>query len=278
MAFWESSFSSLNLFLEKINNQLLMERRLWTREELILSLNLYLKIPFGKIHHQNPDIIHLAQLIDRTPSAVSMRLSNFASVDPFHQQRGVKGLIGGIKQVQPIWNEFITNKEELLYESEQILAELEKQTIDFKYAKILEGTEHLKGETKLREVKSRVNQNTFREIVLANYIGKCAVTEIDIPEMLIASHIVPWAENREERLNPANGICLSSHFDKAFDKGLITFDEEYKLRLSRRLKEYTTRAYYQHWFQQFEGKPMNRPAKYLPKTEFLEWHRKFSSV
>jgi putative restriction endonuclease len=81
-----------------------MERRIWTREELILALNLYLKIPFGKIHHQNPDIIHLAGLIDRTSSSVSMRLSNFASVDPFHQRRGIKGLQGGIKQVQPSKN------------------------------------------------------------------------------------------------------------------------------------------------------------------------------
>lgn len=58
------------------------ERRLWTRDELILALNLYLKLPFGKLHSGNPDIIHLAQIIDRTPGSVAMRLNNFASVDP----------------------------------------------------------------------------------------------------------------------------------------------------------------------------------------------------
>ena len=122
-----------------------MERKLWTKDELILALNLYLKIPFGKIHHGNPDIIHLSKLIGRTPNAVSMRLSNFACVDPFHQQRGVKGLTGGIRQVQPVWDEFINNKEDLLFESERILASFEKQTIDAKFACLLKDIDHLKG-------------------------------------------------------------------------------------------------------------------------------------
>lgn len=87
----------------------------WSREELILALNLYLKIPFGKVNSKNPDIIHLANIIGRTAGSVLMRLSNFASVDPYHQQREVVGLTGGIKQVEPIWNEFLYNKEELLF-------------------------------------------------------------------------------------------------------------------------------------------------------------------
>src|SRR5690348_18234733 len=85
-------------------------RRLWTKDELILALNLYLKLPFGKLHSGTPEIIHLANLLDRTPGSIAMRLNNFASVDPYHQQRGIGGLPGGKKQVEPIWNEFIHNK------------------------------------------------------------------------------------------------------------------------------------------------------------------------
>lgn len=91
------------------------ERRLWTRDELILALNLYLKLPFGKLHSGTPSIIHLAGIIGRTANSVAMRLNNFASVDPYHQQRGVVGLTGGKRQVEPIWEEFINNKEELLF-------------------------------------------------------------------------------------------------------------------------------------------------------------------
>jgi putative restriction endonuclease len=249
-----------------------MERRLWTREELILALNLYLKLPFGKLHHGNPDIIHLAHIIDRTPNSIAMRLSNFASVDPYHQGRGIKGLTGGIKQVEPIWNEFIQNKEELLFESERILAALEKQTIETKFAEILSGTENLKGENKIREVKTRVNQNIFRQIVLANYNSKCAITGIDIPDLLVASHIVPWSQNEIERLNPENGICLSALYDRAYDKGLIGITEKYQLILSSELKSQEKKGYYPLNFGNFNGTILQLPQKYLPKKEFLQFH------
>ena len=80
------------------------ERKLWTREELILAFNLYFKITFGKTHASNPKVIKLANLIGRTPSSIVMRLGNFASIDPYHQQRGIVGLKNGMNQVQPIWN------------------------------------------------------------------------------------------------------------------------------------------------------------------------------
>jgi putative restriction endonuclease len=249
-----------------------MERRLWTREELILAFSLYLKLPFGKLHHGNPEIIHLASILDRTPNSIAMRLSNFASVDPFHQGRGVKGLIGGKKQVEPIWAEFILNKEELLFESEKILAELEKQTIEFKFAEILSGTENLKGETKIREVKTRVNQNVFRQIVLANYNRKCAITGIDLPDLLVASHIVPWSQNEVERLNPENGICLSSLYDRAYDKGLIGITEKYQIILSTELKSKEKKEFYPSTFGNLGLITLQIPQKYLPRKEFLQFH------
>lgn len=249
-----------------------MTRRLWTRQELILALNLYLKLPFGKLHSRTPEIIHLADLIDRTPSSVAMRLNNFASVDPYHQQRGISGLAGGKKQVQPIWDEFIHHQDDLLFESEHILAQLEQNTLESKYDKILSGTETLQGEVKIREVKTRVNQHVFRQMVMANYSGKCAITGIDLQELLVASHIIPWAANEKERLNPANGICLSSLYDKAFDKGLIGINPKYELLISRELDEKRTEDYFIRYFEPLNGRKIQLPSKYFPKSEFLEYH------
>lgn len=246
---------------------------LWSREELILALNLYLKLPFGKMHSRTPEIIKLAEIIGRTPSSIAMRLTNFASVDPFHQNRGIKGMSGGKKQVEPIWNEFINNKEELLFESERILADKENSTIEDKFSDILLDTNDLRGESKIREVKTRVNQNIFRQIVMANYESKCAVSGIDIPELLVASHIVPWAKSEIERLNPENGICLSSLYDRAFDKGLITINNEFKLILSSDLKKKSDQKYFGKFFSGIEGVKIQLPKKYLPKKEFLEFHR-----
>lgn len=247
-------------------------QRLWTREELILALNLYLKLPFGKLHSKTPEIIHLASLINRNSNAVAMRLNNFASVDPFHKQRGIGGLPGGAKQVQPIWDEFISNKNELIFESERILAEKEEITLENKFRNVLNGIEHLKGEYKLREVKTRVNQNAFRQIVLANYDGKCAITGIDISDLLVASHIIPWSKNENERLNPENGICLSSLYDCAYDKGYIGINKKLEIVLSSELKSKSKKGYYLKYFVELEGSKIQTPKKYAPKKEFLDYH------
>ncbi len=246
--------------------------KLWTRDELIVSLNLYLKLEFGKLHSGNSQIIHLANLLGRTPGSIAMRLNNFASVDPYHQQRGIGGLPGGKKQVEPIWNEFINNKDELLFESERILAEKEKVAIEDKFSDLLRGTEHLKGEYKIREVKTRVNQNVFRQIVLANYSGKCAITGIDIPDMLVASHILPWAKKEKERLNPENGICLSSLYDRAFDKGYIGITDKYELVISSGLKRKHKEDYHNKYFASLVGSKLILPKKYYPKKDFLQFH------
>ena len=89
------------------------------------------------MHSKTPEVIHLAKLINRTPSSIAMRLVNFASIDPFHQKRGIKGLSGGKKQVEPIWNEFIENKGDLIFESERILANKESTSLENKFTEIL---------------------------------------------------------------------------------------------------------------------------------------------
>lgn len=245
---------------------------LWTKDELILAFNLYLKLPFGKLHTRTPEVIELARITGRTVNSIAIRLVNFSSCDPYHQNRGVKGMVGGRAQCQPIWDEFILNKEALVFESERILAEKENQTIETKFSEMLFDIKDLKGETKLREVKTRVNQNVFRQIVVANYSGKCAITGIDIPELLFASHIIPWAKNEDERLNPENGICLSALYDKAFDKGLIAINEKFELLISSDLKKKSKHEYYPKYFSHLENEKIILPKKYLPNKEFIQYH------
>jgi len=249
-----------------------MASKLWSREELILAFNLYLKLPFGKMHSRTHEIVQLSKIINRTPASVAIRLTNFAHLDPFHKNRGVSGMSGGKKQCEPIWNEFIHNRERLLFESERILAEAEKQTIETKFSEILKGTENLKGDVKLREVKTRVNQNIFRQIVIANYSVKCAISGIDIPDLLVASHIIPWAENEEHRLNPENGLCLSSLYDKAFDKGYIGINHNFEIILSTFLKKKNKEEYFAKFFSPFDGKKIILPRKYHPNKNFLQYH------
>ena len=249
-----------------------MAKNLWTKEELILAFNLYLKIPFGKMHSTNKDVIHLANLIGRTPNSIALRLVNFASVDPVLKARGIKGMDGGTKIVQPIWDEFYHNQEELVFLSEQILAQKENTSIENKYQELLFDIKDLKGEDTIRQVKTRVNQSVFRQMVLANYSAKCAITGIDIPELLLASHIMPWSINEEHRLNPENGICLSALYDKAYDKGIIGITPNYEVIFSTSLKSKKETSFYKNNFAPIENLKISEPLKYLPKKEFLEFH------
>jgi putative restriction endonuclease len=130
----------------------------------------------------------------------------------------------------------------------------------------------LKGEDKLRFIKTRVNQHVFRQIVLQNYSGKCAISGIDLPELLVASHIVPWATSPGERLNPQNGICLSALYDKAYDNGYIGIDENCVVVVSNALTEKRNQRYFKTWFAPLHNRRLTMPIKYIPDRAFLQYH------
>lgn len=132
------------------------------------------------------------------------------------------------------------------------------------------------GEDVASESKRRKGQDYFRRMILANYGGRCALTGIDVPQLLLASHIIPWADktHKQERLNPCNGICLSALYDKAFDQGLITISpDNYSVILSSALQENETKAYYDKHFGFIKGQKLTLPTEYLPSREFLAYHR-----
>ena len=132
------------------------------------------------------------------------------------------------------------------------------------------------GEDVVSTAKQRKGQDYFRRMILANYSRRCAITGIEIPQLLLASHIIPWADksHKKERLNPENGICLSALYDKAFDKGLITISpDDYTVRLSSVLREYETREYYDRHFGSISGRQITMPTEYKPNRDFLAYHR-----
>ncbi|MFW0737685.1 HNH endonuclease [Flavobacterium sp. T12S277] len=201
-----------------------------------------------------------------------MRLGNFASVDPYHQERGVGGLKNGMNQVQPIWDEFYNNQEDLIFLSEDILAKEENTSIEKKFEDILFDIKDLKGQDIIRAVRTRVNQSVFRQMVLSNYDNKCSITGIDIPELLFASHIIPWSKNEEHRLNPENGICFSVLYDKAFDKGLIGINTNHEIIFSDSIKKKKETEFFNRYFASIENQKINVAQKYSPRKEFLEYH------
>lgn len=129
------------------------------------------------------------------------------------------------------------------------------------------------GKESIREVKTRVNQYFFRKMILQIYNGRCCVTGLDIPQVLRASHIVGWAEDKDSRLNPTNGLCLSATFDAAFDAHLITLDEQFHLIFSPQLKEHHSNKAFQEHFKPYEKQPISLPLTFTPSQTFLQHHR-----
>lgn len=129
------------------------------------------------------------------------------------------------------------------------------------------------GKEKMREVKMRVNQDFFREMILCEYNSECCLTGLNVPGVLRASHIVGWAEDKQNRMNPANGLCLSATYDAAFDRHLISFDEDYRMILSAELKDYCENETFKIYFSQKKGQQMNMPKRFPPNQTFLEKHR-----
>ena len=267
-----------NTYLLKIERrdivELKSERRNWTREELILAFNLYCKIPFGQIHIRNPKVIELAALISRTPSAVSWKLANFARLDPSLKKRNISGASHGSKSEIEIWNDFNNNWEKLAYESEYLLSKIKGENIEQLVEFSNEEKQFLEGKEKDRIIKTRVNQNFFRKVILATYNYSCCITGLSVPELLIASHIVPWSIDKNNRLNPRNGLCLNAIHDRAFDRGLLSITPDFVIKISPVIKNVKHDQIAINFLFKLENTKIKIPERFIPEREFLEYHYK----
>lgn len=256
----------------------------WTREHFLIALNVYCKLPFGKLHKGNPLIIAVSEKMGRTPSSLGMKLCNFASLDPVQRARGIRGLTGATKLDREMWNEFQSHLGSLGPESEQLLHDLftrdDEREVDFlqRDEVRLEPSNWPNPPTGATEsvasVKIRRGQHFFRQALLNAYGVRCCISGINVPCFLVASHIKPWGDFPAERLDPHNGLCLSAIHDAAFDSGLITLDENLSVVLSKRLKSFFPQVTLEQNFVPFEGKPIELPQKLAePNAEFLRYHR-----
>ena len=247
-----------------------MARKDWTPEQVKLAFHLYCQLPFGRLHHSNPEIIALANLIGRTPSAVAMKLVNLASLDPVIVVSGRKGLSGASRLDQTVWDEFHTNWEGLVMEADRIRAALGDITA-VTAPQVDDPLPDYTGQTRAQIVQQRIGQSFFRRTVLASYHSRCCITGLAEPRLLLASHIVPWGHDKANRLNPHNGLCLSALYDRAFDQGLITLDEDWRVVLSATLKK--PEPPLQKHFQSVEGQKIELPERFSPDPELMQHHR-----
>lgn len=257
-----------------------MSKRLnWTRQQLLVAFNLYCQLPFGKLHSRNPEIIKYANRIGRTPSALAMKLTNIASLDPAITSTGRKGLEGASSADRSMWDEMQDNWEQFAIESYKAVIEIaagSELDIESKL-EVMPGLDELTdytGNNKTVQIQARIGQSFFRKAVLSAYDYKCCITGLAIPKLLVASHIVPWSENVANRLNPRNGLSLSMLHDKAFDIGIITITEEFTVCVSKK-QPVNNDIFYASALLSYDGKSIALPEKFQPNADFLAYHREY---
>ena len=111
----------------------------------------------------------------------------------------------------------------------------------------------------------RIGQDIFRDRLMTYWGSRCPLTGITDRALLRASHIIPWKDcpDDAERLNIFNGLLLSALWDAAFDKGLVTFDDDGRPQFAADLGEAARSEL--RWHQSVALTDKHR--------ERLAWHR-----
>lgn len=245
---------------------------LWTRDEQILALYLYCQIPFQKTKANNPEVIKLADLLGRTPASVARKLGNFGAFDPLLVAQGISGLAHSSKGDEIIWHEFRNNWERLVSESEKLLEKFHAEPA-IREEEVIIATKIPAGDTEKKILtKQRIYQDFFRRSVFSSHNNRCCISAVDIPQLLVAGHIIPWGESKEHRLNPENGLALCVLFDKAFDRGLMTIDEQFKVAFSKQIRS-STNVFVKSSILVYEGRKITLPNRFCPREDFFRWHR-----
>lgn len=241
----------------------------WTRDQQLIALRLYLRTPFGRLDSRNREIVALAHLIGRTPSALAMKAVNFANLDPNLNRKG----LSNVSQAdRALWAEFKANHSQVGLEMEDAAARF--QTTDADEPVELPHAIPPRETEGVRLVRVRRVQSIFRAAVRASYEDRCALTGLAEPQLLVASHIIAWSASVERRADPTNGILLNALLDRAFDRGLIAFDDQYRVLVSRRLEEVASAADLDCSLTQLAGRTLTLPKRFRPDPAALEHHRR----
>ena len=251
----------------------------WTEEELILALCLYYELPSGQHHQSNKEVENLAtKLGRRTPSSVAYKLGNFKSLDDRYTG---KGMTNHSKQDENIWNKYLDHPAELFERRNQILARYHVDSAsepsadycplpDSELDKLVHEID-FSVEDRKKLQNWRESQWAFRLSLLKGYDSHCCLSGISNTDFLVASHIVPWSIDKENRLNPRNGLLLNVFLDKAFDKGYISIrSNDYKVLVSPSIRDEKLKSQLVRYEGQTIALPRN-PAR-RPDNRFLEYH------
>lgn len=256
----------------------------WDENEITLCLGLYYLYSSGMVSYKK-GVIKLGNLLGRSEGSVKLKLGNISNCD-----NPLKGLPNINKLDLIVFKKYGNNLDNLFLDIGKILSMeayrnrdasilLDNNPYSDLYDTNLPDHDCLRdssladysAEDKEGFVRVREKQWAFRMSLLSNYGRTCCVSGIVMPQLLVASHIVPWAADKTKRLDPSNGLLLNAMLDRAFDQGLITFHPEKRsLIISDRIKDEKTLGY----LSSYDGHVLTLPkhSNAIPSKENLEYH------
>lgn len=255
--------------------------RRWQHDEIVLALELYCRTPFGRLHYRNPEIVSLAQTLGRTPGSVAMKCCNFASLDPAENARGIRGLSGASDADKLVFARLahdLTALDAARIEAARSLG-IALMALD-----VHAPVDHLEqlgrrlvgraGESEATLVRrARRLSALFREVVLVSYGGACAVCTLAVSHLLDAAHIVPWSEESDRQLDPANGIAMCCLHHRSFDAGLMTVGADGKIRVSQSLRAKSPPPIHRIALLDIDGQDLRLPRRFRPSVDAFAYHR-----
>lgn len=233
----------------------------WTREDIIVAYALYCVTPLSKINASNKLIRQVADIIPHSVGSLVLRMQNFRCIDP----NADKGMGHAAKIDKVIFEEFRHDWGTLSTQAEQLtgLALFDGDPIN--------GARRLSSLTSRNKVSRE--RHFFRRSVLSAYEYRCCISGLTLPALLVASHIKPYQKcnSGSDRVNPENGLCLNTLYDRAFDQGLITIDPHLTIWVSKEAEKFSD-EFTEKWLLGLQGETILYADKFHPAREYLEYH------
>ncbi len=258
-------------------------RKDWTHDQLLAAFFLYLQVKPSEIQEESQAVSFFARSTKKPNRAVAAKLRAFTQLDPVLSTQSEKASDNVTALDKTVWDEFQNN-----WTGTTLMASEAYESVVGTYESAAEATLasaadaaylYKEGESKEAIVQVRKNQYLFRKAILNSYDSTCCITELKNERLLIASHVVPWAEDKRSRLNPENGLCLSALHDRAYDQGLITVLPSNVIRINQRVLEERDNAFLHEALLQYEGTAIRLPGRFQPDPKFLEHHaRRFGFI
>ena len=244
--------------------------RTWTREDTMIAFNLYCKLPFRDSTRDSKLVEEYAEILKRTPGSLILKIGDLGRLDCELKKYSNTADTYGVKLDREIWNEFLHNPMQFVFDSEKLIARITGSSI--KDVAGVDDENLPKGCYRKDTLRRKIGFSFFRKVVLSSYNNTCCVSGVRNPLLVEACHITEWDDDENKIVNPRNGLCLNYFMHKAYDRKLMSVSPDYKIHISERMKMSAMREDFRTYLTSIDNRHILLPDRFSPSREMLSIH------